>query len=529
MNDLPVILSYFAQSPDEKHLEMLEEEKNAIQLAWENATEQKDNPVAVRYVARSGNLSTPKQILDDIEKYGERIVLFHFSGHADQDELLLSDSAGGPAGIAGSLGLKAPNLKVVVLNGCSTGGQVNTFFQRGIRVVVATQCAVKDTHAKLFGITFHQMLAKHTSIQQAYRDAILAVKAYHDLSLLLPETVSESAIAFRSGMLDTSPQTTKVWGLFTQNDGAAVINDTDWLTIKSQTSQPQRPSEKPQFLINPEKAYICERNRANYVDVFNSYFDPYRNPNRPRVQHYLLAGARTESPLGLIRKLFYQSIMQAITRQFYYYSFKDLLSETKVVELSRSHVTAEHVLSQLLLAVAGPPPFSLNSSIRSVDDLCTEFFAQNSFKQREYVVIAFRMQAEDLTDTNIKAIGDAVNYLNQWAAKLPPGRLSFLFFWTALQEKPSFWNTWLSGSPIKKLISRFETVRTDSWQWYVLNQDYKFLNVPDQEDIENWLNDHYRPMTKNNPDVQTLYAQTNVETLENQLLDLINEVNEKAI
>ena len=77
MNDLPVILSYFAQNPDEKHLTMLEQEENAIQLAREPLV----NTNVVQYVARGSGLSTPEQIGRDIETYGKRIALFHFSGH----------------------------------------------------------------------------------------------------------------------------------------------------------------------------------------------------------------------------------------------------------------------------------------------------------------------------------------------------------------------------------------------------------------------------------------------------------------
>ncbi|GAB4042104.1 CHAT domain-containing protein [Spirosoma jeollabukense] len=517
MNDLPVILSYFAQSQDQAHLDMLQQEANAIQLAWEKATDQPQNPISVKYVARGNGLSNQDRIIEDIKLYGNRIVLFHFSGHAGHDELLLNDGAGGPDGIAGLLAAYAPNLKLVVLNGCSTRDQVATFFRRSIRAMVATQCAVKDTHAKDFAISFHQTLCAGKSIQDAYRDAILLLRT-KQLDKLLPESVSESAQT--RGMLDTRPTTETIWGLYTQDTGPAIVTDINWWRITYQLGKPR---------INPEKAYVCERSHADYVDIFNGYFDPYRNPNRPRIQHYLLAGARPESPLGLIRKLFYESIMQTRNRQFYYYSFSDLFNDTKVVDLSRSDVSAVHVLSRLLLAVAGPPPPFVNVGIRSADDLCTEIFNQNAFKQREFVFIAFRIQADDLTDANIKAIGEAITYLNHQESNLPTGQPSFLFFWTVVQEK-TFWNSLFSSSPLKKLIARFDAIRTDNWQWYVINKDYKFLKVPAQDDIDNWLNDHYRPFSTTSPDetfVQTLYRQTNVETLENQLLDLIEAVNSK--
>ncbi len=82
MNDLPVILCYFAQSKDEDHLAILEQEENAIQLAWEPLV----TANRVQFVQRRSGLSTPEQIGRDIKTHGERIVLFHAGGH---DELLL--------------------------------------------------------------------------------------------------------------------------------------------------------------------------------------------------------------------------------------------------------------------------------------------------------------------------------------------------------------------------------------------------------------------------------------------------------
>lgn len=69
----------------------------------------------------------------------------------------------------------------------------------------------------------------------------------------------------------------------------------------------------------------------------------------------------------------------------------------------------------------------------------------------------------------------------------------------------------------------------DAPQLWVINQDFKFLKTPRPNDIDNWMND-YRRATTNKPagDVlKNLYRQKNVETLENDLLDLIEEANTK--
>ena len=520
MNDQPVILAYFAQSDDQQHLTMLVEEESAIKAAWETATQDPKNPVNVVYLSRDGQETTVSRMLKDIETYRDRIVMLHFSGHAGQEELLLTDESGNPSGIAESLKTYATNLKLIVLNGCSTRKQVETFFQRNIPVVVATQCAVKDRHAMLYGITLHQGLAKGKTIQMAHVDAIVAIESRTEIARLLPKIDLKTAVEVRGGMLDTTWSTDKIWGLFTQLTGAGIVQDIRWLVIRYQTGR------KPK--INPEKAYIFERDKAPYSDTFNEYFDPIRNPLRARIQHYLLAGARAESPLGLIRKFFYESIMQSLDRQFYYYSFSDLFDGGKVVNLTRSDITAEHILRKLLLGVTGPVPAYMNEGLRTATDLCTEFFEQNYFKQREYVLIAFRIPPEALTDTTTKAILDTIARLNEWTPQLPPGRLSFLFFW-AIEQERSFWDVF-SANPLKKLISRFDLPPTGPLptRLWVINRDYKFLKIPSHDDLIDWLNAHYRQDTPSDvPDelIENIYGQKNVETLENKLLDLIQKAN----
>lgn len=527
MNDLPVILAYFAQSENQQHLALLVQEESASKEAWETATESPQNPVNVRYLTRDGQETTVGRIVEDIKKYRDRIIMIHFSGHAGHDELLLSDGAGNPDGIAGLLKAYAPNLKLIVLNGCSTRQQVETFFGEGVPVVVATQCAVKDTHATLFGITLHQSLAAGKSIQVAYQDAILAVRSRKELSGFVASAVT-TAIEVRGGMLpDLASPAEKIWGLFTnpQTFGAGIVQDIRWLAIKYQTTGGKQK-------INPEKAYIFGRDKAPYSDTFNEYFDPARNPTRSRVQHYLLAGARTESPLGLIRKFFYESIMQSLDRQFYYYSFSDLFDGGRVVNLTRSDITKEHILRKLLLGVTGPMPAYTNIGLQTADDLCSGFFGQNYFKQREYVLIAFRIPPEALTDLTANAIMDAMAQLSNGAAQLPPGRLSFLFFW-AIEQEQSFWDKF-SGSPLKKLISRFNPLLMGPLppRLWVINRDYKFLKIPQRYDLEDWLNYHYRPATSYDlPDglQADIFGQKNVETLENKLLDLIEKANTQTV
>ncbi len=514
MNELPVILCYFAQSQDEEHLAMLEQEENAIQLAWEPLV----TANRVQYVARGSGLSTPEQMGRDIETYGNRIVLFHFSGHAGHDTLLLSNGAGGPDGIAGLLQAYAVNLKIAVLNGCSTQTQIGTFFGRGIPVVVATSCAVKDKHAVLFGSRLHQSLAGGKPILTAYRDAVLAVKSVQELGKLLPATVAETSTVFRGGSLDIEDSLAPVWGLFIKEtgNGSVIIGDVRWLPA------PTVVAKRPK--INPEKAYIFERDQAPYSDTFYEYFSAL-SLERPRIQHYLLVGARQESPKGLIRKFAYEKILELRNKESYYYSFTDFPAGKEVVELSASDVSVELILRKLLVLVMKDP--SQQDNIRTAEALRTQFFEQPCLVAREYALIAFRGPSKNLTAPTTQAILNTIMFLNETSMPLP-GRVRYLFFW-AIEQERSFWDTF-SSTPLKKLISRFDPLSQGPLRprLWVINKDYKFLKTPNNDDIKHWMINHYRKFTTYKPTddlMKSLYQQSDVETLELDLLDLIEKAN----
>ena len=521
MSKQPVILSYFAQSPDQQHLAMLVDEESAIKGAWEEATQNDRNPVNVAYFSRDGREATVQKVMDDITKYSDRIVMFHFSGHAGHDELWLNDGAGGPDGIAGLLEQYAINLKIVVLNGCSTRKQVNTFFGRGIPVVVATQCAVKDAHAKQFATTFHETLCQNETIEFAYKAAILKVKGIKDLDRLLPKSVEETFIVVRGGMLDTSRQTDKIWGLYVQETKESFLNDPRWRDIEYKMGGKAK--------INPEKAYVLERDKADYINTFYEYFDPLK-PNCLHIQHYLVVGQRAESPLGLIRKFFYDKVLQprdqeTLNFESYYYSFIDFPGNSKVVELDKEDISDVRILHKLLSLVKGSRPAISVLNLTTADDLCAEFFGCNYFKLRQYVLIAFRMPPEDLTNITTRAILDTITRLNGWVDKLPE-RPSFLFFWTIEQERS--WLNMFLDSPLRKLISRFDmlTVGPLAPRLCVINKDGKFLKTPRPTDIDDWVNRKYGKDIADDLR-ESLHKQKNVETLEIKLLKLIEEANAK--
>lgn len=195
----PVILSYFSQSsnPGDPHLKYLQDEYTGIAEAWEKfQVTGSDQYVNAHFPAR-GN-SDSDAISKDIRAYKNRIVVFHFSGHAGSDRLIFKDGAAYADGLASLLG-EAKNLRVVILNGCATHDQVQLLLKKGIYAVIATRGKVQDGLAMRFGLTFHQALStKGYGIEEAFKHAVqsLAVSgniASHQFSVT-STTVFSSAL-----------------------------------------------------------------------------------------------------------------------------------------------------------------------------------------------------------------------------------------------------------------------------------------------------------------------------------------------
>lgn len=124
--------------------------------------------------------------LDDIGYYltlfRDRLGLFLFSGHAGRDVLLTEDGASRAGGIAHLLG-QCRNLKVVILNGCSTAGQVEALHAAGVPLVIATSAPVGDEIAAQFSARLFQALETGLSIGEAFEQAIGEAQARRELKV----------------------------------------------------------------------------------------------------------------------------------------------------------------------------------------------------------------------------------------------------------------------------------------------------------------------------------------------------------
>lgn len=171
MTTQPVILLTFSNHPDD-YLEKIVSEQKAIKQALLDFVD--NNYIEVRDVQHAST----EEVFYLVNRYHQRLHIFHYGGHANQQSLQLEKEIGivqmaNAQGIAGLLGTQQ-QLKLVFLNGCATSGQVKTLLDAGVPAVIATRVSIEDQAAQQFSRQFYQALATGSTIAESFRKA----KAY---------------------------------------------------------------------------------------------------------------------------------------------------------------------------------------------------------------------------------------------------------------------------------------------------------------------------------------------------------------
>lgn len=172
----------------------------------------------------SSPVATREQVSAEIQAYENSICLFLFSGHAGNDSIYLEDGQGQAGGVAAMLG-RCPNLKIVVLNGCSTAGQVNELLASGVPVVIATSASVGDSKATIFSKAFFRSLSmQNDSIIDAFDKAMSEVQLYNKVD-------------YNRG-LDTVASGEPLWGIYYNESNGIIVRswklDTDEASVIDQ-------------------------------------------------------------------------------------------------------------------------------------------------------------------------------------------------------------------------------------------------------------------------------------------------------
>ena len=118
-----------------------------------------------------------------------------------------------------------PNLKLVVLNGCSTYGQVDELLKEGVPVVIATSSPVEDRKATLFSNTFYQrFLVEEDNIYEACKAAMAVVET----NGTPPNFEFQTVKPFRGIHFDGKPKEAN-WSVYFTNE-----EDREWTLTKQQ-------------------------------------------------------------------------------------------------------------------------------------------------------------------------------------------------------------------------------------------------------------------------------------------------------
>ena len=173
---VPVIFLAFANDlvDEDAYLRGLKKEREGILGALEIAQE------AGLCEVISEPSTSIKNILNTFQKYGDRIAIFHYGGHANSFQLLLETDDGKNAS-AHSGGLvsflsKQHGLKLIFLNGCSSKAQALDLIHAGLPSVIGTSNSINDDIATKLAIRFYQGLAKGIALGRAWEEAVDEVK-----------------------------------------------------------------------------------------------------------------------------------------------------------------------------------------------------------------------------------------------------------------------------------------------------------------------------------------------------------------
>lgn len=210
MIERPVILLTFANQQNADYLPYLEQESKRL-----NDILSTHHDKGTIEVYREESITVEK-LSAAMNRFDERIVFFHYGGHADGGSLRFVQGDANAAGLGELLG-QLPNLKVVFLNGCATQDQVQFFLDNGVPAVIATAVPINDERAGIFAENFYRTLSNHHSVESAFKRAVAIMKTIYGGSF--------DATIVRSGeQAIHGDQQQMPWGLYLNKEPEEVLN-----------------------------------------------------------------------------------------------------------------------------------------------------------------------------------------------------------------------------------------------------------------------------------------------------------------
>ncbi|MEL7534372.1 MAG: CHAT domain-containing protein [Bacteroidota bacterium] len=206
MSLTPVIFLSFANDKDD-YLQNLQLEEDAI---YGSLQASHDSGFIEIY---NRGRATIDDIFAQFTRYRDRVVIFHYGGHANGSTLRLEDSDANSSGLAQLLG-QQQNLKLVFLNGCSTQGQVKALLDHGVKAVIATSVPIEDNKAVAFATQFYKSMADKATIEKAFEESVSR--------LVAENIVASDSIKIHRNLFPIEAEETNEmpWGLYVKDESA---------------------------------------------------------------------------------------------------------------------------------------------------------------------------------------------------------------------------------------------------------------------------------------------------------------------
>ena len=207
----PIIILSFANSETD-HLRLLKRESRIINNRLASLHDK-----GFIEVYDEESLTNP-ELASIINRFHERLRIFHYAGHASGNKLFLEEGDALADGLAKLFELISENLVCLFLNGCSTLGQVKRLLELGIKSVIATAVPIADSTAVEFSDKFYEALASHKSIKDAFEFASAAISVSEN------GVETPAIIEYRSIKLSAADNPDVFpWGLYVNEDHKEVL------------------------------------------------------------------------------------------------------------------------------------------------------------------------------------------------------------------------------------------------------------------------------------------------------------------
>jgi hypothetical protein len=336
------------------------------------------------------SFATPEDLNRCLAQYRDDLAIFHFSGHADRDRLLLSDEVANSSGIAHQLQYCARNgvLKMVVLNGCSTEGQVKGLLECGVPAVVSTSAPVKDESARAFSVRFWQLLIRaQATIENAFLEALGPAK-----------TVSNGGIgpvAVRGLVTHDSENTaegTALWRL----DGDP--------NVLASNPIPYKTLQRPELPVPNEKLIDTLYNsfyQAGNPDIVELYERETRADNpRPVSKSAKEFAILNSIPFPIGAHLHKLLVLTATNEEGYdSYGLKRLTQITQVYQITTEFLGIIMIAEIWEVYIRFPDNFELD---RSFKDKLKEYLELTSESREVYDFIPLIQQVREYLDSRAR-------------------------------------------------------------------------------------------------------------------------------